>query len=127
MMPVENDPPDLGEVRRNVRDNGDVLVILAKIEAQQASQAQRLGDKVDGINDRLDAQNGRIGKVEVRATAIEEALAKRALREAREQGRAEGRSTAFLTRKQATAIGAGVMFLMTVAGGIAGVIVKFVG
>lgn len=134
---AEDEPPDLQSFRRNIRDNSDVLVMLAKLEAMGTLQAARmearaeaiesmvesttatLERKLDGVNKRLDTQNGRVGKGEDRLDKVETTLRDQVVVNARKDGIAEGRSQTILTKGQLTIIGT----LFTIASTAGGLIV----
>lgn len=77
----------------------------------------RLSDNVAGLKDRVEFQNGRVGKLEA-VNALRE------LAEAQARGRAEGRAGVVLTKRQLAAIAAAMMALVSAGSGIATLLVK---
>ena len=75
---VSDDGDEIGQFRRSSRSEGEILVILAKIEAKQNLHHDQNIAKFEQVNARLDAQNGRVGKSEVAIDGIRNILADRA-------------------------------------------------
>ena len=113
---VSDDGDEIGQFRRSSRSEGEILVILAKIEAKQNLHHDQNIAKFEQVNARLDAQNGRVGKSEVAIDGIRNILADRALQDKFDAGVKIGQSQTVLSKGQfATLIACGGL-LSTIAG-----------
>lgn len=112
-----NDGDELGQFRRSSRTEGEILVMLAKIEATQKLHHSQNLSKFEGLTARLDLQNGRVGKSEAKIDGIERILAEQALTDRYDAGVKEGQSQTVLSRGQmATLIG--ILTIMSLGSGI---------
>ena len=112
----DNDGDELGQFRRSSRTEGEILVMLAKIEATQKLHHSQNLDKFDQVKLRLEQQNGRVGKAEVAIDDIKRLLGEQALQDKYDAGLKTGQSQTVLSKGQfATLIACGGL-LSTIAG-----------
>ena len=119
-QPVEDD--ELGRLRRSARTDGEILVILSKIEATQNLHHSQNISKFEGLTARLDIQNGRLGKSEIKVDGIEKILASQALKDSYQDGIKAGQSQTIMSRTQLGTL----ISLGTLVSVIVGLIVRFV-
>ena len=119
---VSEDDDELGRLRRSARTDGEILVVLSKIEATQNLHHSQNITKFEGLTARLDIQNGRIGKSETKVDGIEKILAEQALKDSYHAGVKVGQSQTIMSRTQlGTLISIGTLVSVVV-----GLIVRFV-
>ena len=112
----EDEGDEIGQFRRSSRSEGEILVVLAKIEATQKMHHSQNLDKFDQVKARLDIQNGRVGKAEAAIDDIKKLLGEQALQDKYDAGVKSGQSQTVLSRGQfATLIACGGL-LSTIAG-----------